>query len=96
MPTNELGMQGTHPANTVAHWLVTAVKTFATVVFKAVGWVVRLIVRGIRWLIRFLYGWFKNLNATGKILLITNILLVLLVIVLWLDLDLWNMFYGQE
>ncbi len=87
------GSRATHGA---ADWFVSAVKTLASAFFKLIRWVLAWIYRGIRWILRHMHNWFTRLDGTAKILFILNIVLLIAVIVLWLDLDLWSVFYGNQ
>ncbi|MFH1115576.1 MAG: hypothetical protein V1792_16835 [Pseudomonadota bacterium] len=87
---------GARAAHGAADWFVSAAKTFATAFFKLIRWVAAWVYRGVRWVLRYIYNWFMRLDGTGKILFIVNIVLLIAVIVLWLDLDLWSIFYGNQ
>jgi hypothetical protein len=96
MPTDDLVGKDVHPMNKAGDLFVSAVKAVATAFFAVLGWIVGWLFQGIRWLARRFYAWFTNLNGTGKTLFSLNIVLLVVVIYLWLDLDIWYMFYGQE
>lgn len=95
MPTNDV-VKDVHLMNKAGDLFVSAVKAAATAISTVLGWMIGWVFQGIRWLARLVYGWFTNLDTTGKTLFLLNIVLLVVVIYLWLDLDFWNMFYGQE
>ncbi len=96
MQSNSTQSSDSHPAQMVAEWIVSTVKVLATALLKLLGWVVTWIYKAVIWVLRRVYNWFKGLNGTAKILFLLNVVLAIAVIVLWLDLDLWSVFYGNQ
>jgi hypothetical protein len=96
MRTDSAQAKDSHPTQMVAQWIVSAGKALATALFKLLRWAATWIYRGVRRVLRHIYDWFMRLNGTAKILFVLNIVLVITVLVLWLDLDLWSVFYGNQ
>ena len=96
MQTDGAHIRDSYQARGMADRLVSALKVLATAFFKLIRWVATWSYRGVSWALRKIYDWFKRLDGTGKILFVLNILFVIVIIVLWLDLDLWSIFYGNQ
>ncbi|MDQ7783755.1 MAG: hypothetical protein RDU20_12800 [Desulfomonilaceae bacterium] len=85
-----------HAAHVAAGWLLSALKAIAKALFKLVRLLAAWIYWASRQILRYVYAWFMSLDVTAKVLFLLNIFLLIVVIVMWLDLDLWSVFYGGE